>query len=783
MNNVEPGTIASAQATTWTVGAVDLIVPVYRNRVLVEKCIASIISNSGEIAKNEPRLVVINDSPEDAEVTAYLRQAKSEGTIDLLIENARNVGFVKSVNKALDESRKRQASAILINSDTETFPGTLSELVAVANLDDQFAFVCPRSNNASICTFPKPPHARSGRSITSASTHAVWNELKDLLPRYSYAPTGVGFYLLIKSVIIKNFDGLDERFGAGYEEENDLVCRAGKVGYRAIIANHAFAYHAGSASFSLTDIALDGHRSANLKMVNELHPEFIPNVTAFESSAEFRSEALLKGMLRDSNGAVDIAFVLYSMGSHHNGTNEFVVNVLKRFVGVAGRRYNITFLCDLSVAKFHGLDELPGVQIRSTFDHVYAVAVSFGQPYDLHMINVMETLAPIVVYSMLDVISLDCATLRHSQNISELWEYVAETSNGLVFISEFSKNTFERRFPGHTARSFTRLLSTQTACYASRYEDVRRGERHVFVAGNHFSHKDSSRTGKRLASSFPSLSFLIFGGSDVYPPNARVLRSGTVSDADMLQAICDSTAIVLPSFYEGFGFTLMHALAAGKPVVARDIPATREILRTFEGVEGVFLYSEDAELERLLPEALDRTTSSIAQELGDNWSTWTEHFAHFIGDLIADRPTIQPTMARRIKRGDVLRSKQAGAIPPHRQPDPQVVAKEPGVTVSWQELAHLPAGEFVDRAYQTILGRKADPEGRVHHLNLLKRKVSRSEILAEILASDEFINSNRDVKILGLPKLVTTAPAERRASGWRSWLSGRKVVVGGSESS
>lgn len=763
--------VHATSALTWAVGEVDLIVPVYKNRALVEKCLNSIQSNIAEISSHKPRLIVINDSPEDSDTTTFLKQAKASGLIDVLIENKINIGFVKSVNKALSKSKERLASAILINSDTETFPGTLAELIAVADIDDQFAFVCPRSSNASICTFPRPPHAKSGSSITPQSTHAVWKELKDLLPRYSHAPTAIGFYLLIKSVVIRNFDGFDERFGAGYEEENDLVSRAGKVGFRAIVANHAFAYHAGSASFSLTDIALDGHRSANLEKLNELHPEFLPNVRAFESSPEFRAEALLKGMLRDANGAVDIAFLLFSMGHHHNGTNEFIVNVLKRFVGVAGRRYNITFLCDPATAKFHGLDEFPNVRVTSTFDHIYAVAFSFGQPYDLHTINVMESIAPIVVYSMLDVISLDCAPLRHSQDVTELWEYVAETSNGVVFISDFSKNTFERRFPHQTAQLFTRLLSTQTSCYASRYDNIRRGERHVFVAGNHFDHKDSSRTGKRLANSFPSLSFLIFGAAGVYPFNARVFQSGTVSEGEMVQAICDSSAIVLPSFYEGFGFTLMHALAAGKPIVARDIPATREILSRFEGLEGVYLYSDDDELERLLAEALSVKRSSFSREHGDDWAKWTEQLAHFIGDLLADRQNIQPTVVKRIKRGDSLRTKELIAL--HRQGpgvslNPVVVEKS--VTIAWRDLADLPTGEFVDCAYQLVLGRDADPEGRLYHIALLNGGLARAELIAAFLASDEFSTSNRNVKINGLPKIVDNGPAESRKSGWRGWF-------------
>lgn len=761
----------SASQLTWPVGKVDLIIPVYRNKALVAHCIESISDNIEEISANAPRLIVVNDSPDDYEVTNFLREEASKGVIDLLIENTTNVGFVKSVNKALEESKKRHASAILINSDTETFKGTLAELIAVANVDDLFGFVCPRSNNASIGTFPRPPHARAGKSITPSSTYDLWTDLKDMLPRYAYAPTAIGFYMLIKSVIIRNFDGLDERYGVGYEEENDLVMRGGKVGFRAVFANHAFAYHAGSASFTLTGIQLQSHKSSNLEKLNEVHPEFIPNVRSFELSAEYRSELLLKGLLKDSAGAVDIAFVLLSMSKTHNGTNEFVVNVLKRFCEVSGNRYNITLICDPETAKFHELDTLGSVRVTSALDHVYAIAFSFGQPYDLHFINVMEGIAPIVVYSMLDVISLDCASLRFSQNVTELWNYVADSANGLVFISRFSRDTFVRRFPATSASNYARLLSTQTECYSGRYKGLRTSERHVLVAGNHFAHKDSGRVGKVLANTFPSLSFLVFGEQDIYPPNVELLKSGSVNDADMIQAICDSSAIILPSFYEGFGFTLMHALAAGKPIVARDIAATREIIGTFEGLTGVYLFSDDKELERALAECLNVRNSSFSRELGDNWSTWTEHLMDFLDTLMLDRANIYPTAVKRLKRGDALRSNAiiasrailSGLLPVE-------AAMEEVVVLYLRDLTELPAEQFVDCIYENILGRRADTDGRAYHIGLVDDGISRSEIVNIFLASEEFKVSKRNVRIVGLPKTMDVSEPQGIQKPAKRWF-------------
>ena len=82
----------------------------------------------------------------------------------------------------------------------------------------------------------------------------------------------------------------------------------------------------------------------------------------------------------------------------------------------------------------------------------------------------------------------------------------------------------------------------------------------------------------------------------------------------------------------------------------------------------------------------------------------------------------------------------------------------------------MPADEFVDRAYQAVLGRDADPEGRIHHLTALNGSLSRAEMITAFLASDEFTMANRDVKIIGLPQVDEAGQANRGPSGWRAWF-------------
>jgi glycosyltransferase involved in cell wall biosynthesis len=58
----------------------------------------------------------------------------------------------------------------------------------------------------------------------------------------------------------------------------------------------------------------------------------------------------------------------------------------------------------------------------------------------------------------------------------------------------------------------------------------------------------------------------------------RVHCLGHVSDAELVSLYQRAVALVFPSTYEGFGLPLLEAMSRGLPIVAWDIPVTREVV-------------------------------------------------------------------------------------------------------------------------------------------------------------------------------------------------------------
>jgi glycosyltransferase involved in cell wall biosynthesis len=95
------------------------------------------------------------------------------------------------------------------------------------------------------------------------------------------------------------------------------------------------------------------------------------------------------------------------------------------------------------------------------------------------------------------------------------------------------------------------------------------------------------------------------------PRRADVVLRTAVSDAEIEGLYRSATALVLPSTYEGFGFTPLEAMSRGCPVVASDIPAIREV-----SGDGALLVPLE---EKLWTDALDRITAdeSLRADLRD----------------------------------------------------------------------------------------------------------------------------------------------------------------------
>ena len=330
--------------------SVTVVVPVYGDRDSLGQCIESLKAH----VDMRHTVLFVNDCGPEADAMEHdvLWAIKDRPNFSYH-RNARNMGFVKTCNRAVCELDPTDNDVLLLNSDTIVTKGFLEEMLAVLYLIDRHGVVTPRSNNATLATIPLHPLDTLRRDDLAYSKQ-VHDAVKDHLPRYSVVPVGVGFCLLIRRRLIRNLGLLDEVFGAGYNEENDFCLRVNQYGYSAVLSNRAFVYHLESRSFAAEQkAALNLRNEAILlrrhgyymMMVGRYFEDYIDPVDHFADA------------IAGINTKLKILINLYHFPNVVAGTTKIGIGLLEYLgsIDLDGQNIEITVLCQAEAVDYHAL--------------------------------------------------------------------------------------------------------------------------------------------------------------------------------------------------------------------------------------------------------------------------------------------------------------------------------------------------------------------------------------------------------------------------------------------
>jgi GT2 family glycosyltransferase/predicted Zn-dependent protease len=160
-----------------------------------------------------------------------------------VIRNAENRGFPRGANQGIAASRG--AYVVLVNNDCAVTPGWLDGLVGWAVAEGQpVGLVGPVSNYA-----PAPQHVPAGyRDLSGldafATAHRAQHAGKAL-----QVERLTGFCLLVRRDVLAKVGALDEGYGPGFFEDDDLCVRAREAGFRLLLAQDVYVHHEGSRTF------------------------------------------------------------------------------------------------------------------------------------------------------------------------------------------------------------------------------------------------------------------------------------------------------------------------------------------------------------------------------------------------------------------------------------------------------------------------------------------------------------------------------------------------------
>ncbi len=307
------GVVAPNGAFTWTgtarirdhhVAALDAPAPVAPGRVagmtsivmltwnqlpVTQACVASLRRHT-----HEPfELIVVDNGSTDGTVD-WLRAEVAAHADTKLIANARNQGFARGCNQGLEIATGEYV--LLLNNDVVVTEGWLSGMRETLERTTGAGFVGPVTNEI------------SGRQKVTPVGYDTLDDLDVFAAGWRtrhrhqrvFSPRVVGFCMLSRAALYDAIGRLDESFGTGNYEDDDLCLRAELAGFRNVIAADVFIHHHGSRSF--TGNAIDHQTTMTHNRARFAEKWQHPHATDAHGRRVLLLEALEKAHTLDATG-------------------------------------------------------------------------------------------------------------------------------------------------------------------------------------------------------------------------------------------------------------------------------------------------------------------------------------------------------------------------------------------------------------------------------------------------------------------------------------------------
>ncbi len=221
-------------------------------------CLQSILGDSTDLE------IIIVDNNSDKTTRKGLQSAAEQDPRIKLILNRENSGYAAANNSGAQHATS--PLLLLLNSDTEVLPNSISCLTRLMREHPDWAMLGPVSNQTGN---DQQIHTKGQSTETIVAEGNDWCRHST---GFHYDTDILSFCcVMIRKTVYDKLDGLDEAFGLGYYEDTDFNYRAIKSGLQLMITEDAFIYHRGSGSFSKTSKEVSKMVKRNKRLFRQKH--------------------------------------------------------------------------------------------------------------------------------------------------------------------------------------------------------------------------------------------------------------------------------------------------------------------------------------------------------------------------------------------------------------------------------------------------------------------------------------------------------------------------------
>lgn len=273
-------------------------------------CIASL----NKITYQNYNIIVVHNGPENIALRGALSPISQH--ISKVIDTEENLGFAGGNNIGIRQALKEGAEYILLlNDDTEVAPDFLTNLIEVAEMQQEVGMLGPR-----IFLYDQPKKiwfagARFDHKTCKITTAEFENpdKCEGNILESDYI---TGCALLVKREVVEKIGLLDERFFL-YWEDVDWGLRCIKAGFKNLMVTRSLVWHKASASSGGMDsLPRVYHKRRSHLLIARLHA---PQTLCKLQRGFFRDIVWLLLKSSDENRVKKICACLLAIIDYHSG--------------------------------------------------------------------------------------------------------------------------------------------------------------------------------------------------------------------------------------------------------------------------------------------------------------------------------------------------------------------------------------------------------------------------------------------------------------------------------
>lgn len=526
--------------------------------------------------------------------------------------DAESPAIIEQYNKIIEESDS--SSDILLLSDQVDLHGDFNEFIA--NMQD--------------CLYVAEKHALVYAQEIE-NRESLIKTAKRYLPRYSVNIDEGAFCVLIKRDVLKLLGLFNTEYRSIEYALMDFYYSINQYGFSAITAHHSL--------YSFNDRKSKHENSADKEMFTAKFPYSSNNEVRYAQYNTNQFIKFLRVMDEDYYQKKRILFDCRIMPASHCGTSEYQISLYNAFYSLFKDKYDIFMLVTHEADEYHRLsDKFENIIYPDTVEGTFHLGLAPNQlmffdsqlPMNNNCLKIVQTMYDIIIHRVDEHLSNE--NMVRAKDV----EFGIMLSDGIVFISDYTKNDFMARFADVERlqdKHFKVIYPATGFNMPKRNDYVLPFNDYFLIVGNNFKHKaiaDTIETIRNLEHNF-----IILGGDTIYnSPTIYCYKSGHLEEDLLSYIFANCKAIIFPSLYEGFGFPLVMGFRYSKRVLIKNNDLNRELLNNFHKFKSYFHYFDHFEDINELLNSINFTGELESVSYEDSWERAAIEYEAFFSEII-----------------------------------------------------------------------------------------------------------------------------------------------------